>query len=45
VADVGAGVESTTAETSDEFDRPMTVVDAHLHLWELERSAYEWITP
>ncbi|MEN3269291.1 amidohydrolase family protein [Pseudonocardia sp.] len=23
----------------------MTVVDAHLHLWDLERSAYAWITP
>jgi L-fuconolactonase len=23
----------------------MTVVDAHLHLWDLERSAYSWITP
>jgi L-fuconolactonase len=49
---VGTGVESTTAgpsrpspETSDEFDVPMAVVDAHLHLWDLERGAYEWITP
>ena len=23
----------------------MTVVDAHLHLWNLERSAYAWTTP
>ncbi|WP_433286170.1 amidohydrolase family protein [Pseudonocardia sp. CA-142604] len=23
----------------------MTVIDAHLHLWDLQRSAYEWITP
>jgi L-fuconolactonase len=48
---VGTGVESTAGdpqpspETSDEFDVPMAVVDAHLHLWDLRRSAYEWITP
>jgi L-fuconolactonase len=23
----------------------MTIIDAHLHLWDLDRSAYSWITP